>query len=87
MAGITRENPLSIMITPNNWFNLGWLEAVLGRPSQSGREWDDRDKPINDVDIDMYQDGYDMGLGMDFDLTQVFKRMLDLKILMINTEG
>ena len=40
-----------------NWFHQGWIEAVFNLPQ---RNWDNPDNPVRDIDIEAYEEGYNM---------------------------
>jgi hypothetical protein len=51
------SKPGVITLTPNNWFHEGWLFGVLGMPE---RKFNNPDRPVRDVDIDSWREGYAM---------------------------
>jgi hypothetical protein len=68
--------PFAVTIQANNWFHLGWLDAVLGSEMQA---FDSPDDLVRDEDCEAYSDGFEVGVETKYDLTDVIKKMRELK--------
>ncbi len=74
------NQPCSFVITPINWFHLGWIHGIFGVPEM---KFDHPDILVKDEDIDNYVDGYDMAKETELDCTPILERMIDLKQLKV----
>lgn len=72
MAADPVKDPPGVLLTADNWFHEGWLFAALGLPR---RAFNDPDNPVRDVDIDIWNEGYDTAVESEFELTVVFGKM------------
>lgn len=72
--------PFAVTIQADNWFHLGWLDAVLGSERQA---FDSPDDLVRDEDCEAYGDGFEMGVDTRFDLTDVIKKMREFKQLVV----
>lgn len=81
MAAERQKTPFSVTIQADNWFHLGWLDAVLGSPM---RTFDDPDKPVLDEDCEAYDDGFEMADDAGFDITDIVTRMRKLNQLSVS---
>ena len=74
-------SPPGIIITGNNWFHDGWLFGILGLPK---RTFDSPDAPVRDIDIDAWEDGYQMAVETRAPMTNVFRSMQEAGQLIIS---
>src|SRR5688572_20319367 len=73
-----------INIVTDNYFHLGWMDSVLG----SDRRFDDKRLVINykltKNDIESYNEGYQMSVECNFELTDIIRKMRKLGQILIN---
>jgi len=80
MVAAARSKPFSVTIQPDGWFNLGWIDAIVGSEK---REFFDPDSPVLDTDIDAYVDGYDMAKETRFQVPGVMRGMRERNQLVV----
>jgi hypothetical protein len=74
------SRPIGVTLTGDNWFHTGWIRGILGLPKA---EFYDEDDPILDIDIDAFDEGYDMGCETPNDLRLIFKQMIERKQILV----
>ena len=67
------SQPFGVKIVGDSWFHDGWVRGVLGLPKP---EFFSVDDPVLDIDIDAFDDGYEMGLETPNELRRVMGLML-----------